>query len=73
MVEYIEKPTRVGGSIADGILPGRGKIKIWLIKKDSSEDLMLTLTNIFYLPNSPSNLISFGLFNDAGIHNYNKD
>ncbi len=73
MTEYTEKPTRVGGSTADGVSPGRGKVKIRLAKKDGSEGLVLTLTNVFYLPNSPSNLVSLGLLNDAGIYHHNED
>lgn len=34
---------------------------------------MLTLINIFYLPNSPSNLASLDFFNNTGIYHHNKD
>ncbi len=73
ITEYIEKPTRVGGSTANGVSLGRRKVKIRLAKKDGSKSLVLTLTNVFYLPNSPSNLISLGLLNDTGIYHHNKD
>ncbi len=73
MTEYTEKPTKVGGSTSDGVSPGKGKVKIQLAKKDGSEDLVLILTNVFYLPNSTSNLVSLGLLNDAGIYHHNED
>lgn len=59
MIEYSKKSRRVGKSIADGISPIRKKIKIRLTKKDGSEGLVLTLTNVIDLANSPSNLVSF--------------
>lgn len=73
MTEYTKKPTRVGESIADRISLGRKKVKIRLAKKDSSKDLMLTVINVFYLPNSASNLVSFGLLDNTKIYYHNKD
>lgn len=73
MTGYSANPTRVGGSTSDGILPGRGTVKIRLAKEDGSEGLILNLRNVFYLPNSPSNLVSLGLLNDAGIYHDNEN
>lgn len=73
MTEHMKKPMRVGRSTADKVSPNRRKVKIRLAKNDGSEGLVLTLTNIFYLPNSLSNLLSLGLFNDARMNYYNKD
>ena len=73
MTGYLANPTRVGGSTSDGILPGRGIVKIRLAKEDGSEGLILNLQNVFYLPNSPSNLVSLGLLNNAGIYHDNKN
>lgn len=73
MTNFMENPTKVGGSTSDGISPGRGKVKIRLALQDGTEGLVLTLTNVFYLPYSPSNLISLGLSNDAGIFHHNED
>ncbi len=39
---------------------------------DGSEGIILNLRNVFYLPNSPSNLISLSLLNNAGIY-YNNE
>lgn len=73
MTDFTENPTKVGGSTSDGISPGRGKVKIRLALKDGTEGLVLTLTNVFYLPHSPSNLINLDLLNDAGIYHHNED
>ena len=73
MTDFIENPTKVGGSTSDGISPGRGKVKIRLALKDGTEGLILTLTNVFYLPNSQSNLVSLGLLNNAGIYHHNEE
>lgn len=73
MTNYIKKPTRVGESTVDRVLLGREKVKIRLTNKDSLEDLVLTLTNVFYPSNSSSNLVSFCLLNDARIYHHNED
>lgn len=73
MTDFIKTPTKVGRSTSDGISPGRGKVKISLTLKDGTKGLVLTLTNFFYLPKSPSNLVSKGLLNDAGIFHHNED
>ncbi len=62
MTDFTERPTRVGRSTADGVSAGRGTVRIRLVLKDGSEGLILNLRNVFYLPNSPSNL------NDAGVY-----
>lgn len=69
----MEKSTRLRESTADAISPVREKVKIQLTKKNSSKDLMLMLTNVFYLSNSLLNLIRLGHLNDARIYNYNND
>ena len=69
----IEQPTKIGGSISDGISPGRGKIRLRLSLKDGSEGLILNLQNIYYLPKSPCNLVSLGLLNDSGIYHDNEN
>lgn len=35
--------------------------------------MVLTLTNVLYLLNSPSNLVTVGLLNDTKIYHHNKD
>ena len=73
MTEYRTHPTKIGGSTSDGISPGRGKIRLRLALKDGSEGLILNLQNVFYLPNSPCNLLSLGLLNNSGIYHDNEN
>lgn len=73
MTDFTENPTKVGRSTSDGILLARGKVRIRLALKDGTAGIKLTLTNVFYLPNSPCNLVRLGLLNDAGIYHHNKD
>ncbi len=73
MTEYRTHPTRIGGSTSDGISPGRGKIRLRLALKAGSEGLILNLHNVFYLPNSPCNLLSLGLLSNSGIYHDNEN
>lgn len=73
MTEYCIHSTRIGGSTLDRILPDRGKIQLRLTLKDGSKGLILNLYNVFYLPNSPCNLLSLGLLNSSGIYHDNKN
>ena len=72
MMEYQERPTKVGGSTSDGMLPGRRKICLRLGLEDNSEGLILNFQNVYYLPNSFYNLVSLGLLNNSGIFYNNK-
>lgn len=73
MMEYREQPTKIGGSTSDGVSPGQGKIRLRLGLKDGSEGLILNLQNVYYLPNSPCNLVSLGLLNNSGIYHDNEN
>ena len=68
MTDFTEKPTRVGGSTADSVSIGRRTVCIRLALEDGSERLIFNLRNVFYFPNGPSNLVSLGLLNDAGVY-----
>lgn len=72
MIEYQERLIKVGGSTSDGVLLGKGKVCLRLGLEDDSEGLILNLQNVYYLPNSPCNLVSFGLLNKSGIF-YNNE
>ncbi len=72
MTNFAERPTRVGGSTSDGVSPGRETVQIRLALEDGTEGVILNLQNVYYLSNSPSNLISLSLLNDAGIYYDNK-
>ncbi len=73
MIDFTENPIKVGGSTSDDISPGKGKVKIRLALKDGTEGLVFTLINVFYLPNSLSNLVNLGFLNNAGIYYHNED
>ncbi len=68
VTNFAERPTRVEGSISDGISPGRGIVQIRLALEDGTEGVILNLQNVYYFPNSSSNLISLSLLNDADIY-----
>lgn len=72
MTDFIKKPTNVGGLTVDGISPGYGTMRIRLALEDGRKEIVLNLQNVFYLPNSPSNLVSLSLLNDANIF-YNNE
>lgn len=69
MTNYVERPTPIGESTSEGISPGRGKVRLRLEK----EGVTLTLNNVYYLPSSPSNLVSLALLNDNKIYLDNKN
>lgn len=69
----MKNPIKVGGLTSNSISPSRGKIKIRLALKVRIKGLVFILTNVFYLPSSPSNLVNLGLLNKAGIYHHNKD
>ena len=74
IIDFTKNLTKVGESTtSDGISLSRRNVKIRLALKDKIERLVLTLTNVFYLLNSPSNLGNLGLLNNTGIYYYNKD
>lgn len=72
MTNFVERPTRVKGSTLDGILSGWRTVRIRLALEDGTEGVILNLQNIYYLPNSPLNLISLSLLNNAGVYYGNK-
>lgn len=73
MINFVENSTKVKGLTSDGISPDREKVKIKLVLKDGKKKLLFILINIFYFPNSLSNLVSLSLLNDAKIYHHNKD
>ena len=53
--------------MSNEVSPGRGEVCLRLSLKNNSEGLILKLQNIYYLPNSPYNLVSLGLFSNNEI------
>lgn len=72
MTEYYERSTNVGGSTSEGISPGRGKVCLRLAQKDGSEGVILNLSDVYYLPRSPCNLVSLGRLNNHDIFHNNE-
>lgn len=58
--------------MSDRISSGKEKRQQRLGHKDGSEELILNLQNIYYLPKSFYNLVCLGLLNDRGIYHDNK-
>ena len=71
-MKYQKRPIKVSRSTSDRVLPGRGKVCLKLGLEDDSKGLILNLQNVYYLPNSPGNLVSLGLLNNSGIFYNNK-
>lgn len=71
MHDYTERPTRIGGSTSERVLPGRGKVRL-RPANDNEDGAILNLKNVYYLPSSLSNLVSLALLNDHGIY-YNNE
>ena len=59
--------------MSDGVFLGREKIQLRLTLNDGSERLILNLQNVYYLPTSPCNLVSFGFLNDSDIYYDNEN
>lgn len=68
MTEYQNQFTDIGGSISNGTLLGQGKIHLYFTLKDNIKRLILNLNNMYYLLNSPSNLVSLAYLNDNDIY-----
>lgn len=73
MTEYHKKQTWIGSSTLNGVSAGRGKMRLWLSQKDGSEGVILDLKDVFFLPSSPSNLVSLVLLNNTGIFHNNEN
>ena len=68
VTNFTERPPRVEESTVDDVSQGCGTVRIRLAIEDGSQRFIFNLWNVFHLPNIPSNLISLGLLNDAGIY-----
>ena len=67
MHDYTERPTRIGGSTSEGVSSGRGKVRLRLAN-DNEDGAILNFKNVYYLPSSPSNLVSLAFLHDHGIY-----
>lgn len=72
MANCIKRPTWIRGSMSEGIIPGQGKV--WLqLAISKKKGVTFTLNNVYYLPRSLSNLVSFAFLNDNKIYLNNKN
>ena len=67
----MEKSTKIGGSISEGVSLGKGKVQLRLAN-DNEDGVILNLKKVYYLPSSPSNLVSLALLNDHEIYYKNE-
>lgn len=58
--------------MSNGISPSRGRVRLRLGLKDDSKGLIIKLRNVYYLFNSPCNMVSLSLLNDSEIYHNNK-
>lgn len=72
MTVYQRQPTKVSRSTLHRVSPGRKRVCFRLELENGLESLILNLENVYYLPNSPYNLLSLGLLNNSGIFYDNK-
>lgn len=68
MTDLIERPMRIGDSTTNKVSPEYRIVWIKLALEDGSKGLVLNLQNIYYFSNSPSNLVSLSLLNNADIY-----
>lgn len=73
MTNYFINSTRVEDSTLDSISLGHETVKIRLAKKYGSKKFILNFSNSFYFLINSFNLISLGLFHDAGIYHNNNN
>lgn len=75
MANYVKRPMQIGASILEEISLGQGKVRLRLavLKESEREWVTFILNNIYYLPNSPSNLVSLAPLNDKKIYLNNKN
>lgn len=69
---YYDDSTSITGATASTISPGKGVICLKLALEDGSPGSTLTLTNVWYIPQCPANLVSQARLNDAGVF-YNNE
>lgn len=70
---YDDDPTQITGATASTISPGKGTICLNLALEDKSPGSTLTLTNVWYMPQCPANLVSQARLNDSNAFYDNED
>lgn len=73
MTEYQEQPIGIDGFTSIETSSGWEKICLYLALEDDSKGLIFNLNSMYYLPNSPCNLVSLACLNDNDIYYDNKN
>lgn len=73
MIEYYNKPTKIGEFTSNEFSSKRGKIRLRLDFEDRNKVFILNLQNVYYFSNNPCNYISLGLLNNSGILHNNEN
>lgn len=73
MIEYQELLIKIRRLTSDRINLGRKKVWLPLMLKNSTENLVSNLQNIYYLFNSLYNLVNFDLLNYSKIFHDNEN
>lgn len=71
-LSYADNPSAMTGATSSGMSPGRGITRLHLAHKDGSDGAILTLHDVWYISQSPANLVSQARLNDSGVH-YNDE
>lgn len=67
-LSYADSPSAMTRATSSGISPGRGITRLHLELEDGTKGAILTLHDVWYIPQSPANLVSQARLNDAGVH-----
>lgn len=71
-LDYSNNPSAMTGATSSGLSPGRGTIRLHLAHADGSAGAILTLHDVWYIPQSPANLVCQAKLNDSGIYYSNE-
>ena len=71
-LNYADRPSTMTETIFSGISPERKTIRLQLAYEDGSAGAILTFHDVWYILQSPANLVSQGRLNDLGVH-YNDE
>ena len=68
----MENPTPLSGVTSKGVSPGWGTVVLSLALENGQKGAILSMAHVFYIPESPANLISLAKLNDVGLYWDNK-
>ena len=64
--------TPLSGVTSKGVSPGWGTVVLSLALENGQKGAILSMSYVFYIPESPANLISLAKLNDVGLYWDNK-